>query len=526
MTAPTATSVPKAVRREAAERLRALFTSERSRWAVVVLVAWVEVGALFSGSIERDTFWETRAGLENLVGIPIARADTWSWSATGIWYPNSPAWNILLALGWNSSGWWGLAIVAILTCGTLITVLLVVARHAGARALPTLVVVAPLALVGSSSLSGRATVAVMVLLGASSLFAGWWSGRARRQRARTAAVGAGAAGFALSLIGNWVHLSFMPVSALVALSWTVAWCFAPGLPRRTRLGMAAAAAGGLFLGCVCSPYGIALTVARSEAVAAACQGIITEWWSLPVAMAKGSPALVVVMLIGLTVSVLSCVTLVMRIRRRGAVLPGDVALIALSVMSVPFSLAGLTAARFVFPGLFLALPALAVASTDVVGRLRRRIVREHPEPSSRLRIYTTGRAFSHALVAAMIVMIPLAATSVATSVVPVEVMLARQLPAGCQLFSEPGTAGPVLLDRPDVKVWIDGRADFYGHAHLVQFQRIGAGHAPIPKGTTCIILPTTTDDGAPSPVAAALDRSGVWQHVASAGRLALWLPTR
>jgi hypothetical protein len=491
-----------------------------------MVVAWVEVGALFSGSIERDTFWETRAGLENLAGAPIARPDTWSWSATGLWYPNSPAWNIVLAFGWNVWGWWGLATIAILTCGTLITLLLVVARHAGARALPTLMVVAPLALVGSSSLSGRATAAVMMMLAASALFSGWWARVAMRVRSYVALLGGFAAGFALSLVGNWVHLSFMPASAVVAFSWALAWWFAPGLRRVLRLSMAAAATLGLFLGCVLSPYGIALTFARSKVVAAACEGLITEWWSLPGAIANDSPALVVVMLIGLTSAVVSCVALVIRIRRRGEIIAGDLALIALAAISIPFSVAGLTAARFVFPGLFMSLPGIAVASTEILTRIRRRVVSDRPDPGSRLATYTSGRALSQALVLGAMVMVPFTVVSIASSAVPAEVTLARQLPTGCRMFSDPGTAGPVLLSRPDVKVWIDGRADFYGRDHLIEYKAIADAKAPIPAGTTCVILPTRTEKDRTLPMTTALERSHDWREVATTGHLVLWLPTK
>jgi hypothetical protein len=288
--------------------------------------------------------------------------------------------------------------------------------------------------------------------------------------------------------------------------------------------MPIAATIGLFLGCVFSPYGIPLTLDRARVVQTASSGLITEWLSLPEAMKQGHTVLATVAIATAIVVCCAGAFVGFKIRRRECLKTADVYLIAFAAMSVPLGVAGLGAARFLFPGLFLALPSIALAATTIVRRLRSALFSRGYSPSSRVLTYTTGQFWTGILAIASLAVIPIVAARLTAAAIPPEQTLAQALPRGCNLFSDPGSAGPVLLIRPDAKVWIDGRVDFYGRHHALENAQILAGAKSVPSGATCIIIPQTTDSGAPAPAAISLDRSSHWKRVGQSGNLALWLP--
>ncbi len=107
--------------------------------------------------------------------MPLARPDTWSWSAEGTWFPNSPAWNVVLGLGWQALGFWGLFLVALASMALLFGLTMLdpvgwcagLAHAARVRTHPAGSVVA---------LSARATVVVHAFVIGAVLFAWWWGG--------------------------------------------------------------------------------------------------------------------------------------------------------------------------------------------------------------------------------------------------------------------------------------------------------------------------------------------------------------
>ena len=109
---------------------------------------------------------------------------------------------------------------------------------------------------------------------------------------------------------------------------------------------------------------------------------------------------------------------------------------------------------------------------------------------------------------------------------PPERALVSQLPSDCNLFSRPGMAGVVVLLRPDVLVWMDGRADFFGREMLLLSGVYygGAGTDPVPEGTTCVLL-DLSKDVAPG-LEERLRSSPEWRLEAAEGSYEIWLPTR
>lgn len=502
-------------------RIRHVIATERFRWGLTYALLTLFAATRAASGSERDPYWSARAGLEYLDGAPLARPDVWSWSAEGLWYPNSPAWNVVLGLGWQWLGYWGLFWVAFIAMTLLLGLALFLARSAGARALPTLVVFIPMLLASSSALSARATVVVQALILVSVAFAWWWGSLAERLRLGIvgSAVAVGIAGFALSVIGNWVHLSFMLLTAAIAVMWALAWWLTPARSVVWRLVLTATGTVGLFLGCVASPYGIGLTLERSQIVNAICRDIISEWTSIVTAVQDGEIRWVVAGAIALGAAAGCIAWLASVIRRDGRFDPRVRLTLPLVVLGVPMVLVGLGTLRFLVVGLLVLLPVAAAAGTGLVDRIRRAQLHgkwTHPKVVE----YTSGRFWTIILIGIGLVLTPVGAVAVAQGAKPPEADLAKLLPNNCFLWSDASAAGPIILTRPDVKVWIDGRADFYGREHLLEYIRIWSADEPLPEQTNCVILPS--EFAIHFPLADVLDNDSDWSRVATNQGYVLW----
>lgn len=466
--------------------------SERYRWglvcALLVMLAVVRAGA----PSERDPYWSARAGIETLQGSPLARSDTWSWSADGTWYPNSPAWNVVLGLGWESLGFWGFFWVALLAMCAFFALSIVAAQALGARAIPTFIAFAPLMLGASAALSARATVVVQAVLVAAVLFAWRWAPRAARLHWTAAGAIALVAGFAFSFVGNWVHLSFMLWAAVLAGVWALVWWFAGRMPRGRLALLSTAGALGLFGGCVFSPYGIPLTFERSRAVAKACTGLIVEWTSVWGAAGLGDPRWIAVGAIGLVASLGTAWWVFLLARRRGRFDRAVGLAVPLAVVAIPVTLVGLGAIRFLVAGMLLLAPLAATALTataDVVhGRRESRGWAARPKVAE----YSSGRFWSVLLSALAVVMLPMCLIFASQGARPPEAGVVGRLPHGCLLFSDAASAAVVILTRPDVQVWTDTRADFYGRERIAAAPGRSASLVEVPDGATCAIVSHTT----------------------------------
>lgn len=492
----------------------------RPRWDRVLVLIWL-IGLSVAKSAkfdERDPYWQARAGMENLAGQSLARPDAWSWSAPGaIWYQNSPLWNSLLGIAYSSAGFWGIFAVTLATMSGYFLLAHHLAIRLGGRHLPALAGIMLAALSALAMLSPRATLAVQVIILGAVLAALLWAEgpAARRSTAASAVVVLGASAI-LSTLGNWVHLSFLLVGPVMAAVWAVIWLFTPvGRARKTVL-IAAGAAGWCF-GPLLSPYGIATGLERARAVQEACEGLILEWSSpFTIGVPGEFPAMAA---IAALVSVAVSAWLLRRVLRgRRDLATGG--LLALSLVGVPASLAGVTAIRFLGVGLLTLAPVMGVGATALVDLLRRLGERSS---ASRWWEYTTGGLWRVVLWLTTAVLLPMALWAGANHSVPTELSLADQLPTGCRLYSDAGFAGAVVLERPDVPVWMDGRADFFGRAHLTANHDYVFGEAAtvVPPGTTCVALDTSLGN---PPLVAELDAAQEWQAAGRVGEYRLWLP--
>jgi len=491
------------------------------RWDRLLVTIWL-VGFAIARSArfkERDPYWQVRAGLENLSGQPLARPDAWSWAPVGgDWYQNSPLWDSFLGLGYAGAGFWGLFGVTVVTMVGYFLLAERLALRLGGRPLPSL---AGLLAVFSSALamlSPRATLAVqvLILLGIWAALA-WADGPAGRRGWPVNLAVAFAMALGLSTLGNWVHLSFLLIGPGMGVIWLVIWFFAP-VTRSVKAALSVAGLAGWGLGPLLSPYGLAAGLERTAAVQRACQGVVVEWSS---PFTPGLPAeLLVMALIAAAFSIWVGLELTRRLRRgpRDLELGG---LVALGLIGVPACLLGLTAIRFLGIGLLTLAPVVGVVVTSAVDWLRHRGRRA---ASSRWWEYTTGRMWRVVLWLTAVVLAVPALILGANHGIPAEAPLIDQLPRGCRLYSDVGIAGPAILLRPDVLVWMDGRADYYGRDRVLSSYRYrtGDGEHLTPPGATCIALDTSLGE---NDLIQKLDGSPDWRAVGQVDVYRLWLPS-
>ncbi|MDF0513869.1 hypothetical protein PX701_09575 [Agromyces sp. H3Y2-19a] len=505
-----------------AARLRSIIATERFRWWMVYVVLAMVAAVRAASPQERDQYWSARAGIESLEGSPFIRPDTWSWATDGEWVPNSPVWNIVLGLGWQVGGFWGLFWVAFVSISVFFALALLLARLAGARAFPTLIGFTPVLVFAFSAFTPRATVVVQSLTFVAVLFAWWWS-RQLERRSSLVAVGVVAGfGFVLSLVGNWLHLSFMLMAAVIAVMWAVAWWATPGMTTVRRVFLAAAGAAGLFLGCVGSPYGIGLTLERSRVVAEVCRGLVSEWFSIIDLFRLQGFRFIPFAIVAILVAAGALIWTVRLVRRDGRFDPRTRIAAPLVAFGVPAVVLGLDSLRFTLSGLLVLLPVAGCVATGLIDRLHRLQGDPGHRFLSRPKVveYTSGRFWTVIIAGLMVMATPVVVLNTAPGATPPEVDVIRQLPKGCKVWSADPIAGPVILLRPDAEVWIDGRADFYGREHLLEYLRILWTEDPLPDATGCVILPSNEMS---ERLAAALDADMGWHRVASERGFTLWV---
>lgn len=486
-------------------------------WGFLVSFALVRAGRV----AERDPYWQIRAGAENLAGMPLARPDTWSWSGVeGNWYPNSPLWNMLLAISYQAAGFWGFFLVAASLLLLLLAVSAVLAARLGARSLPGLVGLFAVLAGALPYLGARATLGAQLLMMVA-VYAGLLlSDRAANVPAAGLVVATALVALAFSVLGNWIHLSFLIIGPGLAAVWAVIWLLTPAQSARRRAFLIAGGALGWFLGPVLSPYGLMGGLARARAVQDASQGLLTEWSSPFDPIQGGQWDLMAVVALLLAAG---AVWWLYREWRRGE----DVRLLAaLAMIGVPASLAGMVTLRFLGIGPVTLAPVVAAVATQLVDHLRQRL---QPRPGegrlrATVRDYSAGRFWRVVLTVVLVALSPVVVVLASEHGVPREQAIVARLPAGCRVFSAPDIGGVVVLLRPDTPVWMDGRADFFGRDLLLRSIEYYHGVAPsaVPERTECVLL----DPAKPltSGLRAGLVSSGEWRLDATLAGFELWLP--
>jgi hypothetical protein len=371
-------------------------------------------------------------------------------------------------------------------------------------------------------LSARATVVVQVLIFVAVLFAWALGGVARRIRPTSSWAVVAIAGFGLSLLGNWMHVSFLFLAAAIAVMWALAWWSTPGIGTVVRIGLFASGSLGLLLGCVFSPYGIALTLERSRVVDSVARGLVSEWMSVVDFIGHGEVQVIPIIGIALAAAVGVVFWLVRLLRRDGRFESRTRIVLPLSVLSVLAIGAGLGTVRFLTIGLLAILPVVGAAATDLVDVLRRR-QRTSTGFWSRPNVarYTSGRFVTAIIIIIGLVASPFAVSRIALGAEPAEAAIARRIPHGCLVWAKIGAAGPIILTRPDTKVWIDGRVDFYGRNRVTEYVRIVSGTDPLPEQTGCVVLPSPSRES--YPISLLLDGDSRWSRAAEVKGFVLWV---
>jgi len=269
-----------------------------------------------------------------------------------------------------------------------------------------------------------------------------------------------------------------------------------------------------------------MTLERSRITAAACAEFILEWVS---PFTPGLSPQWPFVGISMALILVGIVWWFVRRLRRGPIDQTFALASAICVMAVPFAVAGMWALRFLGVSALMLVPVLGMGITSLAHRLRS-WARKLPETSAAkepaLR-WTRTRSWRVVLTLVAALLLPLAVwAGPVNHAIPEELAAINALPSGCRLFTTASVAGPTILVRPDVPVWYDGRADYFGRARLVEardfFNAQGATTAP--PGASCVVLPLTGQDTLPLAVAR-LNGDSAWTLLGTYGRFGVWVLT-
>lgn len=501
--------------------------SRRDWWLVA---AWLAALALVrAGTVEeRDPYWQARAGLETVRGQPLVRPDAWSWDPVDApFVQTSPGWNAVLGIGWDAAGFVGIFLVALLSVGLYLLVATALAARLGARPLPALAGILLCVLPALAMVSPRATLVAQTLFLAGLLGVHAVRGPLARRRPPGAGLAVGVAAFATTAAGLWLHLSWLLFAPVTAVCWGLLWFTTPGLPRTRAAVLSAAGAAGAGLGLLAGPYGTA-ALAYSERVRAASTGLVIEWLGVltPGLAGRWLPAAL------LAVGVSGAGAWWAAARLRSGVPDERVGPVAaLCVLALPAALASVSAIRLVGVALLTLAPVAALGASAAWDRVRRRAGQSPPRGvfrSARVRFWSDGRPWRTVLTVVLVVLSPGVVLLTAPLARPLpELAVLDALPRGCRLVSDPSSAGPVLLLRPDVTVWFDGRFDYWGRGRMVEATKVLSAE-PVPgsplREATCVML-STTDPLAGGALADTLDASPQWRSATPSGGVRVWTRT-
>jgi hypothetical protein len=502
----------------------------------------ITLAAVRAGSAEeRDPYWQARAGMENLRGLPLARPDTWSWAGVGgDWYQNSPGWNDLLGLAWRVAGFWGLFLIGFTTIFAVFALSYLFARGLGAHPLGALAAVVASFIWGLPMLSARATTGTQVLLLLGLFLPSWWRRRVSRHSPLVNSLVFLVVGALLAMVGNWIHLSFLAMAPLLAASWGVYWLFSdwPGdlrsrLRDARRWALVVGGTIGLGLGTLTTPYGVAMTIERSRVTQATSAGMILEWVSPFSSMALGNWPTVIQWPSAATFAILTCALFViwwLRRLRSGLLDESFARASAAAMVALPLTVAGMFMLRFLGASFLIFAPVVGMGITLVARRLKEcahRLSDESRFKETAVR-WTQTRPWRIVLFIVWILLLPSALLlGPGQHAVPQELKAIEALPYGCRLFAVAGISGPALLVRPDVTVWWDGRADYFGRQRLIEGEIYysGRGATPMPTGATCMILPSADIQDGTHPETQRLRDDPTWQMIGTFDGLAVWTQT-
>lgn len=488
---------------------------------------------------ERDPYWEARAGLENLSGVPLARPDTWSWAPLDHdFFPNSPAWNYLLGISWWTGGCWGLFVFGLLAIFGFFALAYLMARKLGAHPLGALAGIVGGFICAMSMLSSRGTLGVQILLLLGLFIPTWWRPRLERHSSWANAGTFLVIGACLGTVGNWTHLSFFFLGPALGACWGVYWLASdwPGswrlrLHDARRWAVTLGGGVGLVLGSLATPYGVVGTLERSRETAETGSTYILEWAS-PFDQRFFRMGLLgmqwpIVGLICLTSVALMVRWLFGRLRS-GSVDNRFALILSIATLAVPSAIAGEFALRFLGTSILLFIPIWATAITWAAHRAKQgadALAEDNRFKESATR-WTQTSSWRNVLTMVLALLLPFAMwLSLGLHARPAELDAIESLPRGCRLFTTAEIAGPSILARHDVPVWMDGRADYYGLQRITEFNDYlqGASETTAPPGATCAIFPALTQTDKVPAMNARLNADPQWRLVATINSFDVWL---
>ena len=430
------------------------------RWRRRDVAAFVGIGLLLGllrseSPSEPDALWSIRAGVDVLSTGRLPHVDPYSWSAHGhLWIPNSWLWNVVIGEAYRVAAMPGVWLVVIALTGVLGALVAAICARRGARPLPSaaaflvlgmlVLLVAPRA----QTVSNLIAFALPPLMGPILLRPG------RRWVVPLAGLAA------LQCLWMNLHSAALVGPVVVGGAGFGLLISRRPLARREILRLAVAVAVTAVM-CLATPYGAA-AVTHSLDVRSASAGLITEWDHIGVGTFQQVVALVVVLLGVLAVHI------AWRDRRFDSV----------AVLLI-FMVATASAVRFMPMLALFMLPEFAMG----LGRLQVR-----------------PKMYRRAVLGAIAVVAAFAAAHVPgfaklTTVETGSPALVAKLPYGCRLLNDYQLGDLVILERPDVRVSMDGRNDVYGRDGILRIVAMlndqpGTSQALRAAHVTCVLAPT------------------------------------
>lgn len=367
-----------------------------------------------------------------------------------------------------------------------------------------------------------------------------WRRKVSRHSALVNAVGLFIIGALLAAFGNWIHLSFIAVAPALAVSWAVYWLFSdwPGdvrsrLHDSKRWALVVGGTVGLALGTLATPYGVAMTIERSRVTQATCADTVLEWVSPFSSMALGNWPTVVQWPSAAAFALLSSGLFIRWWLRRawsGRLDETFARASAVAVVALPLTIAGMFMLRFLGASFLTFTPVVGMGITLVSRRLKGYADRLSDDSRFKETAVRWTQARPWRIVLSIVWILLLAPALLLGPVhhgVPIELAAVEALPHGCRLFTSASISGPTLLLRPDVTVWIDGRADYFGRQRAIDvgIYYSGRGDAPTPSGATCVILPSIDMNDVTYREAQRLSADPTWHLLGTFDHLAVWTRT-
>jgi hypothetical protein len=188
------------------------------------------------------------------------------------------------------------------------------------------------------------------------------------------------------------------------------------------------------------------------------------------------------------------------------------------------------ALRFLGVSALMLVPVIGLGIT-ILGRRARTWAQRLPDPSAAKEPairWTHSRSWRIVLTLVAVLLLPFAVwMGPGVHAVPEELEAIQALPPGCHLFTTASIAAPTILARPDVPVWFDGRADYFGRARLLENNTyaFGEGATAAPPGATCAVLPVVGQDTSLPLATARLNADPAWTLLGSYNRFDVWVRT-